>query len=111
MGTSIESKLRRMTMLGQAVEVKMQDSHRRRWKWEIQQLITVVEFKNLVVSKKVEKLVTGVPEVMMGGRIVRRLVLCRVGMGLRSLYPTWGREMAHVTEGWRRTQLKQKGRK
>ena len=52
-----------------------------------------VEFKNLVVFKKVKKLVTRVPEVMMGGRLVRRLVFLRDRIRLKGLCLAWGREM------------------
>ena len=51
-----------------------------------------VDFKSLVVSKKVKKLVTRVPEVMMGVWIVRRLVFLRDGKRLKGLCLAWGRE-------------------
>lgn len=44
-----------------------------------------VDFKSLVVSKKVKKLVTRVPEVMMGVWIVRRLVFLRNEKRLKGL--------------------------
>lgn len=57
-----------------------------------QRLTVAVDFKSLVVAKKVKKLVTGVPEVMMGVWIVRRLVFLRDGKRLKGLCLAWGRE-------------------
>ena len=49
----------------------------------IRQLTVAVDFKNHVVSKKVKKLVTGVPEVMMGVWLVRWLVFLKDGKRLK----------------------------